>query len=99
MPDEQPLDPREWPRWFHHVALASVLCATPDEAADLPAGYRKEPTARRKARACEGPARGGGARACSGGGAPGARTHHAGHARAGEAGEACAPAHQEVGDV
>lgn len=39
----EPLNPAEWPRWFHHIALASVLCATPDEAADLPEGYRREP--------------------------------------------------------
>lgn len=39
----EPLDPAEWPRWFHHVTLESVLCATPAEAEDLPEGYRREP--------------------------------------------------------
>ena len=40
---ETVLDPAEWPRWFHHVELESVLCETPDDAEALPAGFRKQP--------------------------------------------------------
>jgi hypothetical protein len=37
------LDPAEWPRWFHHASLESVLCATPEDAEALPEGFRRLP--------------------------------------------------------
>ena len=40
---EYVLDPAEWPRWFHHVSRVSILCDTPEDAEDLPEGYRKQP--------------------------------------------------------
>lgn len=50
------LDKTQWPRWLYHASLEAVMVASPEEAAQLPEGYREQPYTEEEREAARQPA-------------------------------------------